>query len=158
MQSRLWLARSEKVSRVEHHGPFGRERVDPERAGSVRSPRRPLSGAYNRSRRRRPGRFRCRILRRRLLAVNLCGTSRRCCWHSSTPRMGATACAASWCTKRHYAAPEFADSGQRQFSTQISTQRGRAADRRRGGHPFSAQEAPSALTRAEGCPHVIRQG
>ena len=80
------------------------------------------------SRRRRTGRLRYRILRRRLLAVNLCGTSRRCCWHSSTPRMGATACAASGCTERHYAAPEFMDSGQRRFSTQISTQRGSAVE------------------------------
>ena len=88
MQSNLWRAQSEKVSRAERHGPFGREKTDPERTGSMRSARCPLSGACNRSRRRRPGRLRYRILCRRLLAVNLCGTSQRCCWHCSTPTHG----------------------------------------------------------------------
>jgi hypothetical protein len=73
MQSHLWRARSEKESRAERHVPFGREKIDPEGAGSVRSARCPLCGACNRSRRSRPGRLRYLILCRRLLAVNLCG-------------------------------------------------------------------------------------
>ena len=132
MQSNLWRVRSEKVSRAERDGPFGREKIDPERAGSVRSARCPLSGACNRARRRRPGRLRYRILCGRLLAVNLCGILQRCCQHCSTPAHGATACAASGCIDRHYAAPEFTDSGQRRFSTQISTPK-----RQRGGIEMS---------------------
>ena len=128
MQSNLWRARSEKVSRAERHGPFGREKIHPERAGSVRSARYPLSGACNRSRRRRPGRLRYRILCGRLLAVNLCGILQRCCWHCSTPAHGSHRMRGAGCIDRHYTAPEFTDSGRRRFSTQISTQRGSAVE------------------------------
>ena len=99
----------------------------------MRSARCTLSGACNRSRRRRLGRLRYSILRRRLLDVNLRGTLRRCCWHCWTSKHGSHRVHGIRVhrTALHCTAPDSTDFRQRRFSTQISTQKGSAAESRR---------------------------
>jgi hypothetical protein len=88
-------------SSSERHGPFGREKIDPERAGSVRSARCPLSGAATAPAHAGLAAFATASCAG-ASSLSTCAAPRSAAAGiAPRPRIGATACAASGCRELH---------------------------------------------------------